>query len=240
MAIRISLAIVLVGSLLAACAAPTPTPMPAPTATPTSIPTSTPSPTATPDPTATPTPTSPPIPTPEPTNTPTPEPTATKEAKPAWVVPISNAEAKYDAASRTWQYFSTGKEDKGEYIVSVKQNKEGEYEFYNFAEKVLPPLHPEIFVKSTWAQMARRMRETGATKTLFCDIGKVSSLEVRRYTERNFPSGLDVVFRAHPVIVYYPYLKEGQVSPGIPSWSVSIFGINLSFVQPGAESWKSA
>lgn len=148
------------------------------------------------------------------------------------MVPISNAEAKYDADSRTWQYFSTAKEDKGKYIVSVKQNKEGEYEFYNFAEKVLPPLHPEIFVKSTWAQMARRMRETGAVKALFCDIGKVSSLEVIRYTASNVPAGLMFDFREYPVVISHPYLKEAQANPEILAMGVYLDGVNSDMMDP--------
>ena len=118
MRIRISLAILLVASILSACATPAPTATPPPTATATY--TATPIPTATPSPTATPTPTA--------TATATPTATATATATPT-VTPTETATAKpteKPAAGEVFvgEHFIALSDEKITELLSLPENKD--------------------------------------------------------------------------------------------------------------------
>lgn len=152
-----------------------------------------------------------------------------REERPAWVINVSNAEAKYNQEQNIWEYFSTVT---GERVVSVRQNAQGEFEFYNYAERVKPQLHPELFRRSTWTEIAARMTETGVVKALFVDVDKVSELQVYRFPDSgNLPLALVCILDS-PADIYYPFLKSSQASPSTPRILLYLFDVNPDIMAP--------
>jgi len=190
----------------------------------------------------TPKPTPSPTPTVVPTETPTlvPTPTETKiptsaEIKPSWVVNVSNAEARYNPEKKVWEYYSTAEEEKGRYIVSVRQNEQGEYFFHNYGEELNVVLHPELLADATFDEIAKTMKETGAVKYIPCFREGIKKLRVQFYPKfDNQPLALIIYPRVYPLDVYYPYLKEGQADPGYP-----LMVIILSDINQGKPGWET-
>jgi len=126
--------------------------------------------------------------------------------RPAWVVEVSNTEAKFNQEQNVWEYFSTVT---GERVVSVRQNVQGEYKFFNYTEgRISPSLHPELLNRSTWGEIAA----SGAVKCLPFHMEDVDYFEVWR-TEDGFPVSLKIHFRQYPATLYWPYNKKGPVVP---------------------------
>ena len=183
-----------------------------------------------------------PTPTVVPTETPTlvPTPTETKiptsaEIKPSWVVNVSNAEARYNPEKKVWEYYSTAEEEKGRYIVSVRQNEQGEYFFHNYGEELNVVLHPELLADATFDEIAKTMKETGAVKYIPCFREGIEKLKVQFFPKfDNQPLGLIIYPRVYPLDVYYPYLKEGQADPGYP-----LMVIILSDINQGKPGWET-
>jgi hypothetical protein len=133
---------------------------------------------------------------------------------PEWIIPVSNAEIRYNPQKESWEYYSQTEGKKGAYVVSIRQNEKGESEFHSFAEELIPRDHPELFMKASWNQIIRRMDETKSPKVLPVDVEKVSLLDVERTpVVGNEPYGLRIYFGEHPVTIYYPYAKASHTGP---------------------------
>ena len=154
--------------------------------------------------------------------------------KPAWLPEVSNTEIKYNQEDERWEYYTNGypitvsyynKQEKkmesnivngSQYLVSVRHAEKGNFELFNFADIVYPRKHPELFARSTWQQIEKRMSESGAVKVLPCGMENVESLSVQRFPEfRNIPGSLEICFQDYPNVIYYPYDKGSQACPSI-------------------------
>ena len=141
---------------------------------------------------------------------------------------ISNAEARYNKEKNTWEYFSTAEGEKGQYVVSVRPNSQGEFEFFNYAETLDMVAHPELGVDASAAEILARMQETGIPKAMFVRRETVSKLIVKRYPAfGNNPGGLITVFKGYPSEVLYPYSTRGQANPLTPSAGIGLMDINI-------------
>jgi hypothetical protein len=155
--------------------------------------------------------------------------------KPAWVVNVSNAEAKYNQEKKAWEYYSTAEEEKGQYIVSAKQSEKGEFFFHNFAEELDVILHPELLSDATFNEIIEAMKKTGAVKYIPCSRGGIKKLKVQRYQNfNNEPLGLVIYPNRYPLRVYYSHLRGGQANPGNP-----LMVIVLADVNQGKEGWET-
>ncbi|MGI5826101.1 MAG: hypothetical protein ACOX50_01660 [Patescibacteria group bacterium] len=140
---------------------------------------------------------------------------------PSWVAKVSQAEVRFNEAydngidqdgnplpKGRYEYYSTAEGEEGQYICSVRQNEEGEYYFYDYTEgKIRPNLHPELFNRSTWEEIA----VAGAVKCLPFHMEDVEYFRVIR-TDIGFPCGLEIVFKQYPATIYWSYKKEGLSS----------------------------
>ncbi|HUV72362.1 MAG TPA: hypothetical protein VMW25_05110 [Clostridia bacterium] len=191
----------------------------------------------------------PPTATPESSGTMTPISSATTTEAPtvtptierfSWVVEVSNTEARFNQdfdngegnPKGRWEYYSTAEGEKDNYIVSVKQNEEGECYFHNFAEEVDVVLHPELLSDATFNEIIEVMKKTGAVKYIPCSGEGIRKLKVQMYGTE--PGALIIYPKLYPLRVYYSHFKGGQANPGYP-----LMAIILADVNQGKEGWET-
>ena len=159
-----------------------------------------------------------------------------KEEEASWLPKVSNAEVRFNQEENRWEYYSTDSQEQDQYIVSVRQNTQGEYEFYNYAEELNVGAHPEVCVDATFAEIREIMIATGAVKYIPCSRKSITIVMVHRFPNYfdNAPVSLTVYPAHYPLKVYYPYLEGGQVDPGYP-----LKVICLSDVNNGKDGWET-